>query len=335
LADFGTRLKATFNNIPSGVRVFVSTSNVNNAAYPIAVPAVIGGNAANTSATTPYIGYAQLINGENTSDGNAGTSGFFPAISPTDNGPNNGNVPIAEVSIDPTSKSGSAVWEAVNTNPNTPESFKFAVYVSYTSAVASNSPAPGASSVNLSFAPTATSGVPSSTASVPRFAGDSKAASTIFTVAICRTILLYPYITNQAGFDTGLTIANTSQDSITPGTSASVASAQSGNCKLTYFGGTTAAPTVPPAPSDTGVIQAGTVWTNTLQTIAPNFQGYMFAVCNFQYAHGFAFISDVGARNLAMGYLALIIPDDSGSRNASPPCQGISGCRNTGEQEGH
>jgi hypothetical protein len=104
---------------------------------------------------------------------------------------------------------------------------------------------------------------------------------------------------------------------------------------LTYFGGTTAAPTVPPAPSDTGVIQAGTVWTNTLQTIAPNFQGYMFAVCNFQYAHGFAFISDVGARNLAMGYLALIIPDDSGSRNASPPCQGISGCRNTGEQEGH
>jgi hypothetical protein len=333
LADFGTRLKATFNNIPSGARVFVSTSNVNNAAFPIAVPAVIGGNAANTSATTPYIGYAQLINGENTSDGNAGTSGFFPAISPTDNGPNNGNVPIAEVSIDPTSKSGAAVWEVVNTNPNTPESFKFSVYISYTANVASNLPLPGGSTVSLSFAPTATSGVPSSTASIPRFAGSSAAASTIFSINICRTILLYPYITNQAGFDTGLTIANTSQDSISnPG---SVASAQSGSCTLTYFGGTTSAPTVPPAPSNTGTIAAGTVWTNTLQTIAPNFQGYMFAVCNFQYAHGFAFISDVGARNLAMGYLALIIPDDSGSRNASPPCQGISGCRSTGEQEGH
>ena len=34
----------------------------------------------------------------------------------------------------------------------------------------------------------------------------------------------------------------------------------------------------------------------------------MFAVCNFQYAHGFAFISDVGARNLAMGYLAWLWP---------------------------
>ena len=48
---------------------------------------------------------------------------------------------------------------------------------------------------------------------------------------------------------------------------------------------------------------------NTLPTFAPNFQGYMFAVCNFQFAHGFAFISDVGARNLAMGYLAIVIPD--------------------------
>ena len=173
--------------------------------------------------------------------------------------------------------------------------------------------------------------------SVPRFAADSSAARNIFSINICRTVLLYPYITNQAGFDTGLTIANTSIDSL--GSSGSVAAAQSGSCKLTYFGGTTAAPTTPPAPSDTGNIAAGTVWVNTLQAIAPNFQGYMFAVCNFQYAHGFAFISDVGARNLAMGYLALIIPDpgtvSNGTRNASPPCQGISGCVNSGEQAGH
>jgi len=66
----------------------------------------------------------------------------------------------------------------------------------------------------------------------------------------------------------------------------------------------------------------------------------MIAVCNFQFAHGFAFISDLGARNLAMGYLALVIPDNNlspgtGSRNASPPCQGISGCSTFGENEGH
>jgi hypothetical protein len=334
LADFGTRMKATFNNIPAGARIFVSTSNVNNAAYPIAVPAVIGGSAANANVSGTYIGYAQLINGENTNDGNAGTSGFFPAVTATDNGPNNGNVPIAEITIDPGSKSGVAVWEAVNTNPNTIESFKFSVYITYSANVAQNSPAAGTSTVNLSFAPTATSGAASSTLSIPRFAGDTSAARSIAVINICRTVLLYPYVTNQAGFDTGLTIANTSLDSFTIGGNAT--GAQAGSCKLTWYGGTTAAPTTPPGPVDTGNIAAGTVWTNTLGTIAPSFQGYMFAVCNFQYAHGFAFISDVGARNLAMGYLAIVIPDPgTGTRNASPACQGISGCSTTGEQDAH
>jgi hypothetical protein len=127
------------------------------------------------------------------------------------------------------------------------------------------------------------------------------------TINICRTILLYPYITNQAGFDTGLTVANTSQDPFTTGSKATAA--QAGSCTFTYYGGTTAAPTTPPSATSTGNIAAGTVWANTLGTIAPNFQGYAFAVCNFQWAHGFAFISDVGARNLAMGYLAVVLDD--------------------------
>ena len=41
----------------------------------------------------------------------------------------------------------------------------------------------------------------------------------------------------------------------------------------------------------------------------------MIAVCQFQLAHGFAFVSDIGARNLAMGYLALVLPDGTDSRN--------------------
>ena len=38
----------------------------------------------------------------------------------------------------------------------------------------------------------------------------------------------------------------------------------------------------------------------------------MIAVCNFQYAHGFAFVSDLGARNLAMGYLAIVMNASGG-----------------------
>lgn len=338
LTDFGTRLKATFNYVPAGARIFVSTANVNNAAFPVTAPAVIGGSAANANITTgAYVGYAQLVSvgsTESINDGNAGISGFFPAIAGTDNGPNGGNVPIAEVSL--SNGTGAAVWEVVNTNPNTNESFKFAVYTTYVANVAQNSPLPGTTTVNLSFAPTATSGVASATLPVPRFAGDSLAARNIFVLNICRTILLYPYITNQAGFDTGLTVANTSQDPFTVG--GNVTGAQAGSCALTYYGGTTAAPTTPPAPLNTGTIAAGTVWAGLTSTMTPGFQGYMFAVCNFQYAHGFAFISDVGARNLAMGYLAIVIPDPgTGTRSAGPgECTGVSGCSTSaGEQDGH
>jgi hypothetical protein len=327
LADFGTRLKATFNNIPAGATVFVSTANVNNFALAVAPPAVIGGSAANVG-SVPYVGYAVLVNGENTNDGNAG-GGFFPGVTPTDNGPNNGSVPIAAVSL--SGGTGSAVWEVLNTNPNTIESLKFASYITYSSNVASNTPLPGESTVNLSFAPTATSGVASSTLSIPRFAGDSGAAKKVLTINICRTVLLYPFITNQAGFDTGVSIANTSMDPFGTGT-------QAGSCKLYYYGGTTSAPTTPPAVGDTGSIAAGTVYAQPISVIAPSFQGYMFAVCNFQYAHGFASVGDVGFRNLMTTYLALIIPDPAGfssGRSASPACQGIAGCTNSGEQDAH
>jgi hypothetical protein len=338
LADFGTRLKAVFNNIPTGVRVFVSTANVLNNNFPAPVPAVIGGSAANGGTT----GYAQLVNGETTPDGNAGVAGFFPSITATDNGPNNGNVPIAEVPI--TNGSGQAVWEVVNTNPNTNETFQFGVYITYTANVAQNSPPPGTSTVNLSYAPTppaftASAGAAaSSTLVIPRFIPDGSAARNILIIQICRTILLYPYVTNQAGFDTGLEIANTSQDPFTTGSSTTAA--QSGNCRLTWYGGTTTAPTTPPGPSDTGAIAGGTIWVNTAQTLVPNFQGYMIAVCNFQYAHGFAFISDVGARNLAMGYLAVVLPDPgTNTRQAAPgSCVVVGGtntCSSSGEQDAH
>jgi len=316
LADYGTRLKATFNNVPSGVSVYVDAANTQTP------PAVVGGSAANASTgSAAYVGYAQLISVAGT-DSNADGTTFAPIT----------KQPSAVTLVN---GSGAAVWEAVNTNPNTIESFSFGVYISYTPNISTNTPAPGTATVTLSFAPTATSGAASSTLPIPRFSSGSLAAANLFTITVCRTILLYPFVTNQAGFDTGLTIANTSQDPFT--IAPNVTGSQTGSCSLNYYGGTTAAPTVPPAAGNTGPIAGGSYWKNTVGTIAPTFEGYIFAVCNFQYAHGFAFISDVGARNLAMGYLALIIPDPGpGVRNPSPACQGEgNACANTGEEEGH
>jgi hypothetical protein len=290
LADFGTRLKATFNNVPAGARIFVSQSNVNNASTLITKPTVIGG-----IQTTSY---AQLVTSETVGD-SIGVGGILPSLdTSTLSDSDLGAKTVAEVSL--SNGTGTAVWEVLNTNPNSNETFKFGVYITYSAATATNSPLPGTTTVTLSYAPTATSGV-ASTGPIPRFAVGGTPA-TIFTIAICRTVLLYPYLTNQAGFDTGITVANTTTDPF--GTAA-----QAGACSLNWYGGTTAAPTTPPGPGTTGSIASGTTFANTLQAIAPGFQGYMIAVCNFQFAHGFAFISDVGARNLAMGYLAVVLHD--------------------------
>ena len=64
----------------------------------------------------------------------------------------------------------------------------------------------------------------------------------------------------------------------------------------------------------------------------------MIAQCRFQYAHGFAFVTDGfggPGRGLSQGYLALIIPDptaNSGSRSPSnanyPPINSGEGLTN-------
>src|SRR5262249_9172159 len=130
---------------------------------------------------------------------------------------------------------------------------------------------------------------------VPRFI-DGTQTKNWLTIFVCQTNLLFPFVTNQAGFDTGLAISNTSSDPF--GTTA-----QAGTCTLYSYGANA------PASIPTGNIAAGTTYVALASTSLPNFQGYVIATCNFQFAHGFAFVSDFGARNLAMGYLALIIPN--------------------------
>jgi len=348
LADFGTRLKATFSGVPVGVHIFVSVANVLNNVTPLVFPAGFVAGSNNT------FSFAQLVAPETAADSvssNITTFSTLPLVAATDNA--SGGVQIAEITPTTGAVAGgiyTATWEVVNTNPSVVETLKFAVYDSFTANAGANTPPAGSATVTLSFAPTPSASTFTATAAaaasaslpIPRFSIGGLAASNVLTIQICRTILLYPFITNQSGFDTGIAIANTSTDPF--GTVP-----QAGTCTLKWFGGTTTTGTTPPAgtpaagnPADivTASIPSGTVYTNLASTAVSGFQGYMIAVCNFQFAHGFAFISDLGARNLAMGYLALVIPDPGtsgkdGSRTATPPCQGIAGCSTTGENTSH
>jgi hypothetical protein len=64
---------------------------------------------------------------------------------------------------------------------------------------------------------------------------------------------------------------------------------------------------VTPKTFTTPSIAPGTVYTNLISVIAPGTSGYMFAACTFAFAHGWAFVSDVGARNLGGPYLAIVV----------------------------
>jgi hypothetical protein len=147
--------------------------------------------------------------------------------------------------------------------------------------------------VTVSLAPRATV----LTTAVPRFTGPLPLTNNAVGVAPCQTSQLFPFLTNQAGFDTGFSIAATSVDPF--GTLH-----QGGTCTLYFFGAN--APTTPP----TLTVPAGTEGHNLVSVLAPNFQGYGIAVCNFAYAHGFSFITDGfngPGKGLAEGYLATVI----------------------------
>jgi len=321
LADAGTRLKAVFNNIPTGVRLFVSLYNVTRDVSNGAVTGSANGGV--QPAPTSTTSFAQLVTGETVGD----VSGFPGQTANTSiitvynaDFPGGAGLPLQVVEITPTSgNSASAVWEVLNTNTDALETFRFGAFISYTAAPGTNTPAAGSGTANLSFAPTSTV-TGASSGPIPRFI-DTSTAKTAISIAICRTVLLFPFVTNQVGFDTGLAISNTSTDPF--GTTP-----QAGTCTLNWYGANSVPVITTPS------VATATTYTTLASVAAPNFQGYMIAVCGFQYAHGFAFVSDIGARNLAMGYLALIVPDPglNGGRAAADISKSVG---NSGENLAH
>jgi hypothetical protein len=195
-----------------------------------------------------------------------------------------------------TGGAGAAVYEVTAANPGATETLSVTVNVSFTGL-----PALGSGSVFGSFAPISTTDVASATAPVPRFYQNPTAQSA-FTIVACETRLLFPFLTSIPGWDTGIAISNTTVDPFNT-------APQTGPCTLYFYG-------TPSNSSQTSAsIPAGGQLLMTLsngnstQNLSPltGFTGYMIARCNFQYAHGYAFISDLGANKFAQGYIALVM----------------------------
>ena len=268
LATQGTQLMATFKNIPDGVSLSVSQRSTG------------------TNQATLVSGGAPL-----------------PWSSATG---------MSSLSI--SGNQASAVWEVLGDNSVSNDYVQFMVQVNYTPNQGAGLPSLDEATVAGSYAPISSITGASSSAPVPRFV-DTGEDDPFFEIISCATNLLWPYVTNQAGFDTGMVISNTSMDPF--GTVG-----QTGACTINYYGNSEG--DAPPPSQTTPDIGPGgyAIWSlyngggvkNYGEALGgmdiaatQGFEGYVIAQCEFQYAHGYAFVSDLGASKVAQGYVALIL----------------------------
>jgi len=289
-ATSGTRIKFVISNIPTNVTVSVPLSLTGN------------GFLAAGDQKTQYNLLLQLDSGAETAAFSAATSGTLTA----------------------SGGSATAIYEVTQANLTLIKTFTLPVTVSYTSNTVV-APA-GPIVITTSYSPSpATPGasLPTPLPTVPYFANTGTPLNGA-TFAVCQTTLLFPFVTNQSGFETGIAIANTGLDYLNPtGKVTSVATGQAGACTINFYGSTGAEggtnPGVTPItaanfPSATNkpttTIAPGTTHADTLtDVIGGPFQGYAIAVCPFLYGKGYAFIEYglATSNGVVEGYLADVI----------------------------
>jgi hypothetical protein len=304
----GTRIKLVFNNIPSGLNIYagqvVYANQIGATATPLTSASGDGAALTLVASETAPTGAANITTAS-TSSGFVGTVGSGAAAY------NGGFVQLVV-----SGTSATAIYEVGPDNLTAIDSFSIPILLN----AGSNKVTPGAAlTVTTSLAPQ-----PATAASIiPSFSSTAASIVTTSTVtfAACTTNLLFPFVTNANGFETGIAIANTSKDPF--GTTA-----QSGICTLNFYmsgvSGSTN-PTAVTAPNLTeGANQpflAGETYAFTLtQALGVNtsnpatFQGYVIAQCSFNYGHGFAYILGglqpgmfVNPTNTAMGYLGIVL----------------------------
>ena len=296
LADTGTQLNFSFASLGAGVNLLVPN---------IIFLQPTGASASAGLSVAGATGVAVLVGGASGTNATIGANTY------------------AVVAVSGTT--ANVTYEVLGSNPNVLEQAVVPVYVGFISNTGQNLPGLGQATVGVNFAPLSSVPTASGSAAIPRFCQPYPTRN-LFAINICSCNLLFPFVTNQSGFDTGVAIANTSLDPFGTAT-------QAGTVKLFYYGATTGGGAAP-APQTSQTVVAGNELIFTLSNggnlgvaATPGFQGYIIATANFQYCHAFAFISDLGAQKLAEGYLGIQLDVYGGS--------GLNRTGVIGEVQGH
>jgi hypothetical protein len=321
IATQGTRLAAALANVPNGLSVYVAPVLY---LYRQGTTYTNGPNTNNGLATGVMVLTNTASDGSGTYNPPSGLAAST-AFPPT-------NQPLQAVTV--TNGSALVVYEVLATDVYTLEYVDVPFVVAYTAQLSANAPI-GLPQPNViatyatGFAPfysTSAATLASASLPVPRFVFTGSATN-LFEVVKCACNLLFPYVTQAPGYDTGIAIANTTADpyGTTP---------QNGGVQMWYYGtltnggaapGTQCTNTASPGTCPgTTVVPPGQVLTYTLyngsaqwglDNRGAGFTGYMIAQTQFQYCHAFAFIGGLGGgpavnsstNGLSEGYLALIL----------------------------
>ena len=302
----GARIRLSFNDIPAGVKVYLRPSP--DCSFE-------AGGSGHKRVVTPgeNVGDPPVITYEKNAAGAAGMAAEYMVLTLKNgvdaNGAGVGSNAVpgddddnyVEVSL--SNGSGTATYEfdnhggAGNDNCDIPIAFAWGSGVEL-----------GAGTVSASFAPVSSVAAAHVDAVVPRFI-QTGSAMEVINIEDCSTTLLFPFVTNRAGYETDIVISNTSQDAF--GTTENT-----GACTIYYYGsmmGGAAAPSTMTSDS----IAAGEQLVVQLSSEAAGFQGYLMARCDFQFAHGIALLTDGaagGVPTFGQGYLALVVPVQHGDR---------------------
>lgn len=210
---------------------------------------------------------------------------------------------------------GTAVYEVLSDDPSRIEDCHLPVGFAAQSGTVSGISA----RIGAGLAPESRVFVASGFAPVPRFQSVPVSQEETVGFAGCGTTLLFPFVTNQAGFTTGLVVTHGSEEVLAGDASGAVPAA----CSLHYFGATAQGEPIRLV-QDSAPIEEGDQLVFSLSSGSPEhgivgvnqFQGYLMATCSRPDVRGYAFISDGfgGIADLAMGYLAPAVPLDADGR---------------------
>jgi hypothetical protein len=318
IASQGTRLAVSLQGVPNGLYLWASpVIFLYRQGQSYVTPDTDNGSASGVMVLVATDGVTGANAGSGTSFAVAGTSSSSRPLYP----------------IATTNGAALVVYEILFTDPFSNEYADVPFVVSYLPNLTANAPIglPQPTQIGTAaggFAPfytPPTGATASSTLPIPRFVFTG-AYNPLVEVVKCSCNLLFPYVTQAAGFDTGIAIANTTADPY--GTAG-----QYGTVTFNYYNGTTSAPipqctntTSPGTCPGTTTLGPGQVLTYTLyngstqwglNNSATGFTGYIIAQAQFQYCHAFAYISALGAGPLTAGasegYLALVLDAPLGS----------------------